>query len=80
MYAAVAAGTAAVGYSDTMEAARHMAHLTNERYSPIPANQVVDDRLYAEYLRLHDYFGRGENDAMKVLRDIKDEALLGSGG
>ncbi len=36
--------------------------------APIPANRAVYDVLYREYLRLHDYFGRGENDVMKTLR------------
>jgi L-ribulokinase len=31
----------------------------------------VYDQLYAEYLRLHDCFGRGENDAMKRLKRIQ---------
>jgi L-ribulokinase len=33
------------------------------------------DRLYREYIRLHDYFGRGENEVMKVLKGIRAEAL-----
>jgi L-ribulokinase len=35
----------------------------------------VYDELYAEYVRLHDYFGRGENKAMYRLRAIRDRAL-----
>jgi L-ribulokinase len=44
-------------------------------YRPIPENQPIYDRLYAEYVRLHDYFGRGENDVMKVLKRIKSEVI-----
>ena len=33
------------------------------------------DELYAEYAGLHDYFGRGGNDAMHRLRAIRDRAL-----
>ena len=33
------------------------------------------DELYAEYVRLHDYFGRGENKVMYRLRAIRDRAL-----
>ena len=51
-----------------------MAHLRDEVYRPIPANKAVYDRLYAEYLTLHDYFGRGANDVMKRLKAIKAEA------
>ena len=35
------------------------------------------DELYAEYVRLHDYFGRGENKAMYRLRAIRDRVLSG---
>jgi L-ribulokinase len=71
MFGAVAAGRAAGGYDSIFEAARRMARLQRETYQPIPAHQQVYDQLYAEYLRLYDYFGRGENDVMKVLKHIK---------
>jgi L-ribulokinase len=29
--------------------------------------------LYAEYVTLHDYFGRGANDVMKRLKTLKAE-------
>ena len=48
--------------------------LQDRVYEPIPANQAVYDVLYREYLRLHDYFGRGENDVMKVLRGLRANA------
>ncbi len=75
MHGAVAAGRGAGGYEGIFEAAKKMAHLKNETYRPIPEHQTVYDRLYREYVRLHDYFGRGENDVMKVLKGIKAEAL-----
>jgi L-ribulokinase len=34
----------------------------------------VYDELYAEYVRLHDYFGRGANEVMHRLRAIRDRA------
>jgi L-ribulokinase len=71
MFGAVAAGRAAGGYDSIFEAARRMARLQRETYQPVPAHQQVYDQLYAEYLRLYDYFGRGENDVMKVLKHIK---------
>jgi L-ribulokinase len=74
MFGAVAAGEAAGGYGSITEASRAMAHLEERSYGPIPENQRAYDRLYAEYVRLHDYFGRGENDVMKVLRGLRDEA------
>jgi L-ribulokinase len=73
MFGAVAAGKNAGGYDSIYEAAKHMAHLKDEVYTPIPENQAIYDRLYAEYLMLHDYFGRGANDVMKRLKRIKAE-------
>ncbi|OGO28482.1 MAG: ribulokinase [Chloroflexi bacterium RBG_16_52_11] len=73
MFGAVAAGSAAGGYDTIFEAAQHMAGVKDEVYHPIPENQVIYNRLYAEYVRLHDYFGRGENDVMKRLKDIRKE-------
>jgi L-ribulokinase len=75
MFGAVAAGGRSGGYDTIFEAARHMARLKDEEYQPIAANQKIYDRLYAEYLRLHDYFGRGENNVMKTLRQIRDEEI-----
>jgi len=73
MFGAVAAGSRSGGYDTIFEAARHMARLKDEVYQPIPVNQKIYDRLFAEYVRLHDYFGRGENDVMKTLKQIRDE-------
>jgi L-ribulokinase len=33
------------------------------------------DKLFAEYMLLHDYFGRGQNDVMKRLKGLKQQAL-----
>jgi len=75
MFAAVAAGAEAGGYDDIESAAAAMATLRDEHYRPDPAAVAVYDDLYAEYKLLHDYFGRGANDAMKRLRAIRDRAL-----
>ena len=75
MFGAVAAGKAAGGYDSIFEAAKKMAHLKDERYTPNLENKKMYDRLYAEYVRLHDYFGRGGNNVMKVLKQIKTEIL-----
>jgi len=75
MFGAVAAGKTTGGYDTIFEAARYMARLKDEVYKPIPAHQKVYDNLYAEYQRLHDYFGRGENNVMKTLKRIKAKAL-----
>jgi len=73
MFGAVAAGRPAGGYDSIYEAAQTMAHLKEETFKPIPENQEIYDKLFAEYLRLHDYFGRGENNVMKTLKKIKAE-------
>lgn len=73
MHGAVAAGSKAGGYDTIQEAAARMAHLKDEKYVPIPEHKRVYDRLYAEYILLHDYFGRGANDVMKRLKRIKAE-------
>jgi L-ribulokinase len=75
MHGAVAAGAQAGGYADIFEAGRRMARLRDEAYQPIPENQPIYDRLYAEYVILHDYFGRGENDVMKRLKHLRAEIL-----
>ena len=71
MFAAVAAGKAAGGYDDIVEAAQRMATLQDVVYRPIPENVAIYNQLYADYLRLHDYFGRGANDVMKRLKAMK---------
>jgi L-ribulokinase len=73
MHGAVAAGAAAGGYDSIVEAAGRMAHLRDESYAPDPAAKAVYDRLYAEYVTLHDYYGRGANDVMKRLKALKVE-------
>lgn len=71
MFGAVAAGSAAGGYDNISDAARDMGGVDERYYAPIAENSVVYDELYAEYARLHDYFGRGENDVMKRLKAIR---------
>jgi L-ribulokinase len=74
MFGAVAAGKAKGGYDSIFEAAKVMPRLKDEVYRPDPAASAVYDKLFAEYRVLHDYFGRGENDVMKRLKDLKARA------
>ncbi|WNQ10036.1 ribulokinase [Paenibacillus aurantius] len=74
MFGAVAAGVENGGYDSLVEAAQNMARVREERFKPIPENVAVYNRLYEEYNRLHDYFGRGANDVMKRLKAIREEA------
>jgi L-ribulokinase len=73
MFGAVAAGKSAGGYDSIYDAAHSMAHLKEESYKPKSESQQVYEKLFAEYLKLHDYFGRGENNVMKTLKKIKAE-------
>ena len=73
IHAAVAAGA----YPDVPTAASAMGRCTRDVYRPYGERADVYDELYAEYLRLHDYFGRGPNEVMYRLRAIRDRALEG---
>ena len=73
MFGAVAAGKKAGGFDTIQEAAAAMAKVRDYTYKPIPANVAAYKKLYAEYKILHDYFGRGANDVMKRLKDVKKE-------
>jgi L-ribulokinase len=73
MFGAVAAGAAAGGYDSIFDAALKMGQLKDEAFTPIAAHHDVYDRLYAEYVALHDLFGRGGNDVMKRLKQIRSE-------
>ncbi len=75
MFGAVAAGVTAGGHATIQDAAEAMARLKDLVYEPMPENAAVYDVLYREYRRLHDYFGRGENDVMKTLRRLRVDAL-----
>ena len=71
MHAAVSAGI----FPDIQAAAEKMGKLKDEVVQPIPENQAVYDRLFAEYKLLYDYFGRGGNNVMKRLKAVRREAL-----
>ncbi|MEO5966010.1 MAG: ribulokinase [Candidatus Limnocylindrales bacterium] len=74
MFGAVAAGPEAGGFATIEDASRAMARLKDLVYEPIPENTAVYDTLFGEYVRLHDYFGRGENNVMKTLRGLRASA------
>ncbi len=69
MHAAVAAGV----YPNIQAAAEKMGKVSDEVVVPIPENTAAYERLYDEYKLLYDYFGRGANDAMKRLKNLKRE-------
>lgn len=69
MFGAVVGGY----FKDLTEAAMVIAKLDDKVYTPNPHNVAVYDKLYKEYKLLHDYFGRGENNVLKRLKEIKKE-------
>jgi L-ribulokinase len=70
IHAAVAAGA----YPDVHAAAAAMGRRQPAAYRPDPTRAAAYDALYDEYVLLHDYFGRGQNDVMHRLRDIRRKA------
>ncbi|HSK24565.1 MAG TPA: ribulokinase [Egicoccus sp.] len=70
IHAAVAAGA----YPGVREAARAMGRRVVAAYTPDEDAALGYDALYAEYRRLHDYFGRGDNDVMRRLKAIRRAA------
>ncbi len=72
IHAAVAAGA----YPDVRAAAEAMGRSNKGVYQPNLERAARYDALFAEYQTLHDYFGRGANDVMKRLKQIKREATL----
>jgi L-ribulokinase len=68
IYGACAAGGARGGFDDVSDAARRLWRVLDTVYTPSGADAAIYDGLYEEYIRLHDYFGRGGNDVMKRLK------------
>jgi len=71
IHAAVAAGA----YPDIPAAAAAMGRRRAGEYEPDQERADRYDAMYAEYVELHDYFGRGANDVLHRLRARRHEAL-----
>jgi len=71
---AIHAAAAAGAYPDVRSAAAAMGRRREAVRQPDPAASAVYDELFAEYVRLHDYFGRGGNTVMRKLRAIRRDA------
>jgi L-ribulokinase len=76
LHAAVAAGA----YADVPAAARVMGRKRAAVYQPDQASAGVYDEMYAEYMLLHDYFGRGGNEVMHRLRALRERVLAARAG
>jgi L-ribulokinase len=66
IYASVAAGI----YPDVKTAAKKLSQPDLKVYQPNQENHKAYSKLYAEYKRLHDYFGKGENRVMELFAEI----------
>ena len=67
MFAAVAGGV----YSSIAEASGRMTRPAQKTVAPDAEAGRVYDQLFAEYVRLHDLFGRGGSDVMRSLGDLR---------
>lgn len=75
MFGAVAAGSANGGYDTIKQAGEAMASGIKTTYRPNPENSKIYDLIFQEYVKLHDCFGRNQNEAMKQLKKIKNNSL-----
>ncbi len=69
IHAAVASGH----YPNVNAAAEAMGKVNKHVYTPNEERSLQYDKLYREYVELHDYFGRGTNNVMKRLKQMKRE-------
>lgn len=67
MHGAVAAGV----FKDLHAAARKLVSPPERTYKPNRAHRSIYDALYAEYLKLHDLFGRDPGSTMKALKRLR---------
>ena len=72
---AIHAATAAGAYPDVRAAAAAMGKVTRAAYEPNEVDAKAYDPLYAEYVGLHDYFGRRGDGVMHRLRQIRRSAM-----
>ncbi len=72
--AAIHAAVAAGAHPDLRAASAAMGRVDRAVYTPDPARAAAYDELYAEYLALHDHFGRGGSDVMHRLRALRPGA------
>jgi len=75
VHAAVAAGA----YPDVPAAAAAMGRMRAAAVVPSLKNAAIYDELYAEYVKLHDYLGRGGNEVLHRLRALRDRVRADHG-
>ena len=75
IHAAVAGGA----YPDVRAASAAMGRLDPVAFEPDAGRHETYSRLYAEYVRLHDWFGRGGDDVMRRLQQLRREVMTNAG-
>jgi len=70
IFGTVAAGDGGGGYDSIEDAVEAMASTDEQVYEPRAQAQEAYEKLYREFVTLHDYFGRGGNDVMRRLRCV----------
>ena len=66
-----AAAQGAVGFPIVAETAAKLGTILDVVYKPDSDNATIYDKLYAEYVALYEYFGKGVNDVMKRLNKVR---------
>ena len=70
MWGAIAGGI----FDSIASAAASMARLGDVTYTPSHDSRAAYDVLFAEYVRLHEHFGRGEDELMHRLKRLRAAA------
>ena len=73
--AAIHAAVAGGAYPNVVAASSAMGRLDLGVFEPDPSRHESYSRLYAEYVALHDWFGRGGSDVMRRLTQIRREVM-----
>ncbi len=68
-----AAGEEESGYQDLREATRTLRRVQGDAVLPAAGNAHIYRALYAEYVRLLEYFGCGGNEVMRHLNRLRSE-------
>lgn len=71
IYGACGAGEVAGGFDDQYDAVKQLGALKDIVYKPNVNNEVVYNRLFLIYKRLHKYFGEKNPEIMHELKDCK---------
>ncbi|MBR0093532.1 MAG: ribulokinase [Lachnospiraceae bacterium] len=69
--AATAAGEAVTGMKDASEIAQRFGRVQDKVYTPDSEQSKVYEELFADYMTLHQYFGKGGNDVMRRLNKLR---------